>query len=78
MSYTIDQLHDALDQNGELILTLDSDSYPDGVELHKHDTTFMKDPDEVVLELADGQFSFKPDSVESIATHLQTTADLDI
>lgn len=77
MSYEISTLKNALRERGELLLTLESDAY-NTVELHLHDTTFYEDPDEVVVALADGEFSFKPDRVESMAVHKQTTDDLGI
>lgn len=75
-NYTIEDLREALDENGELIISMDSDGYPENPELHLHDTTLLTDPPEVVVELADGTWSFKPSHVESIATHKQTTDDL--
>jgi len=74
--YTIDDLESALEQRGELLLALDSDGYPSTPELHLHDTTFRRDPPEVIVELSDGEWSFKPDRIESIAVHKQSTEEL--
>jgi len=74
--YTIDDLEDALEQRGELLLSMESDGYPENPELHLHDTTFRRDPPEVIVELSDGEWSFKPSRVESIAVHKQSTAEL--
>lgn len=76
MTYTIDEIEKALNEKGELLLVLDSDHYPEPVEIHIHDTTFFTDPDEILVDLSDGDFSFRPDSVESMATHLNSTSDL--
>lgn len=77
MTYTTEDIEDALEARGELLLTLDSDSY-NTVELHLHDTSFDHDNGEVVLELADGTVGFMAESVESIAVHQQTTEELGI
>lgn len=66
-------IESALDDNGELLVTLDSGQV---VELHLHDTTFGSDG--VTIELADGQFSFPYSKVESYGIHLQETEDLGI
>lgn len=74
--YTTDDLSAALENNGELLLTLGSDAYAEPVELHGHDTTFDHDRGEVVLDLTDGQLQFHASDVESVARHKQSLADL--
>lgn len=76
MSYSIEDLENALEQSGELLVTFDSDAYDGPVELHLHDTEFISEPEEVIVHLADGKFSFLPESVESLAQHEQSLSDI--
>jgi hypothetical protein len=75
-NYTTEEIAEALQRNGELLLTLDSDAYSGPVEVHLHDANFDHDNGEVALSLADGRLGFRASSVESIATHKQTAEDL--
>ena len=75
-SYTTEDLQATLSEHGEIIVQLDSDGYPEGPELHLHDTTFHHTEGVIELELSDGVFEFTAEAVESIARHYQSTADL--
>lgn len=75
MTYELSYIAQLLSDNGELIITLESDAYPE-VELHIHDTSFNYDTNEVCLSLSDGNFCFTADRIESVAWHQQSTADL--
>jgi hypothetical protein len=66
-----DDVEAELEEAGELLVTLDSG---EKVELHLHDTEFGDNG--VTVELADGEFSFPYDVIESTGIHLQETSDL--
>lgn len=74
--YTSEDIEEALNDRGELLLQLESDGYPSPVELHLHDTEFFHSVNEIVLQLSDGQFAFKASRVEGLAIHQQSTSDL--
>jgi len=74
--YTTEDLEDALNKYGELILQMDSDGYPNPPELHLHDTTFEHSSGDIMLSLSDGVFEFSASAVEGIAWHKQSTDDL--
>jgi hypothetical protein len=73
--YTSNYIEDLLAEKGELIVTLESDAYPE-VELHNHDTSVNHATDEVTLDLSDGTFCFNVGAIESVAWHQQSTDDL--
>ena len=74
--YTTEDLQMELHEKGELIVQLDSDGYPNAVELHLHDTTFHHDDGRVEVALSDGAFEFTAEAVEGIAWHKQSTGGL--
>jgi hypothetical protein len=76
--YTSRDIENALDDRGELLLQLESDG-PDSLELHLHDTTFFHDASdsgEIVVNCTDGEYSFRATSIEALAIHTQSLADL--
>jgi len=72
MTYTASNLLDAVNEYGEVLVTLESGRE---LELHLHDTT-ISDEGEVTVELSDGVFAFTADRVESLGYHTQSHGEL--
>ena len=75
MTYETEQVQNALEEYGELLVVLDSDAYAEPLELHLHDTDFNHDYNEIELTLSDGSIGFKSSSIESMTYHTHSTAD---
>jgi hypothetical protein len=76
MTYTSEDIEEAVEEFGEILVVLDSDAYDGPLELHLHDTTFDHSANEVVLELADGRTAFPASAIESRSYHEQTTDEI--
>jgi hypothetical protein len=75
--YTSNDIENALEDRGELLIQFESDAQPDA-ELHLHDTTFFhnaSDSGEIVVDLTDGEYSFRAGSIEALAIHQQSLED---
>jgi hypothetical protein len=76
--YTTEEIEQALEDRGEVLVQLDSDG-PDSLELHLHDTEFFHgvgERGEIVVRLTDGEYTFRAGSVEAMAIHTQSLADV--